>query len=72
MRRGSWCNDGGATDWHKVTPGRTHKKGPTWDEMTAETAEDGHRKGHPRATEDHQRPPEATTKATKGHEPLGP
>lgn len=28
-RRGSWCNDGEATDWHEVTPERTHKKSPT-------------------------------------------
>ena len=26
--RGSWCNDGGAADWHEVTPGRRHKKTP--------------------------------------------
>jgi hypothetical protein len=37
--RSSWCNDGGAADWHEVTPGRRHKKAPprTRTKMMAET-----------------------------------
>lgn len=58
-----------AVDWHSTGDAWAEAQiGPTWDEMTAETVE-RRRTGTKKGT---QRPPEATTKATNGHEPLGP